>query len=180
VANSVHAFRCYIGYWTDNQKTEQMKKKLLSILLLFVASMYMVSCDIDEPISNKTKDPEGTIILSMTLESYSGYIGQLHEVRFWFDDSYNINAYEYSNDIVVVGQVKGISSIKMNNIPSTGWTNKAAAIVGYGYVLRYCYEGHPDNGTAKYHYAALYVDSEILSASGGVLGYIIKALPLNY
>ena len=156
-----------------------MKKKLLSVLLLFVASMYMVSCDIDEPISNNTKDPEGTIILSATLDSTFGYIGG-ERPGFWFDNSYNINAGEQYSSIAVVGKVKGLSSITMNKIPTTGWNSKAAAIVGYGYVLRYCYEGHPDNGTAKYHYAALYVDSEIPSASGGVLGYIIKALPLNY
>ena len=157
-----------------------MKKKLLSILLLFVASMYIVSCDIDEPISNNTKDPEGTIILRMTLENDSGYLGQKREAIFWFDDSYNIDAGEFSNDIAVIGPVKGISSIKMNNIPSTGWTDKAAALIGYGYVMRCRYEGLEAENTAKYYYVALYVDSEIPSVSGGVLGYIIKALPLNY
>ena len=157
-----------------------MKKRLLSILLLFVASMYMVSCDTDEPTSESTNDPAGTIILSMTLESDSGYLGQKREAIFWFDDSYNIDADEFSNDIAVVGPVKGISSIKMNNIPSTGWTDKAAALIGYGYVLRCRYEGLEGDNTAKYYYVALYVDSEIPSLSGGVLGYIIKAFPLNY
>lgn len=152
-----------------------MKKKLLSVLLLFVASMYMVSCDIDEPISNKTKDPEGTIILSATLDSTFGYIGG-ERPGFWFDNSYNIDASEQYSSIAVVGKVKGLSSITMNKIPTTGWNSKAAAIVGYGYVLRYHY-GHNED---EYRYAALYVDSEIPSTSGGVLGYIIKALPLNY
>lgn len=140
--------------------------------------MYMVSCDIDEPLSKSTKDPDGTIILSMTLESSSRYIGNSY-IEFWFDESYNIDARDGGCEIVIIGPVKGISDISKKNIPKTGWTEKAAAMVGYGYIIRDRYEGSgidPENCK----YAALYVDSEIKSTTGGVLGYIIKALPLNY
>lgn len=136
----------------------------------------------DEPSSNTntntTKDPDGTIVLSTTP-------GNLYDVGTapyhpTFEISKDYNIYGYFSEVCIIGPVKGISSVTMKTIPSTGWSSKAAAMVGYGYMLKYTYIDYEDNYVEKVHYAALYVDSEITSTSGGVMGYIIKALPLNY
>ena len=146
----------------------KFKSILLSLLMM---PFIMTSCGFgDEPSSNTTpdttKDPEGTFIINFA-ESEDWYsLG--YGIGFYWQSGFNMNASD--GWIYTIGPVKNIATITKTTIPTSGWSRQAAAIVGYGYIL----EGWQDN------YAALYVDSEIKSTNGGIYGYVIKVLPLNY
>jgi hypothetical protein len=139
------------------------------LLLLLILPLALTSCGFDkddEPTPDISKDPAGTVIINFT-ESDEWYsLG--YGIGFYYLPGFNM--YASDGEIYMIGPVKNIASITKKDIPTTGWSKQAAAIVGYGYVLA----GWHDN------YAALYVDSEIKSTNGGVYGYLIKVLPLNY
>lgn len=127
-------------------------------------ALLMASCGFDdEPSSNSSKDPEGTIIINFVEAESNVWYYVKTNVYFRWRPGFNMEAGD--SRICVLGPVKNIASITQNDIPTTGWGRMAAAKVGYGYILTGCFGG----------YAALYVDSEIKSTSGGVYGYVIKA-----
>jgi len=156
---------------------------LLTILFASVFSVSLVSCgDDDDDNSNEStiteNDPEGTIIANLTNTFYEtgnwyydngimisdGYLGM--------NNSNNLQAEGYGNsynaEIVSVGKVNGLSSIK--NIPETGWSHQTAAIPGYGYVYRQKYASFG----GQYYFARIYAVDYMKSTSGGIMGITIK------
>ena len=120
----------------------------------------IASCggDDDEPQTNTTKDPDGTVLVNVNLGSDTYASG----CRIYLGKDYNLSG---NYPVSIVGPVKGIGSISVTSSQVDGltWTTYAAAQVGYGYIFR-----------GRHEYYAVYVDSEIGSTSGGVMGYTLK------
>lgn len=144
----------------------------------------LASCGDDEPYNepyNTTKDPDGTVVLnlmnnsSVQLPYAGGENGYYNTITAIGSSIGSYNLRPGFGEIAMIGPVKGISNITMKSIPSTGWTSVLAAQVGCGYVIRY-YNSWYDH---CYMYWAVYVDSELIDTSGGVIGYVIKVLPFN-
>lgn len=165
-------------------------KKFWMVLAMALVGLCTIGCSDDDdeggskenPIS--ANDPEGTIIANLAntfhetgnwyfddgiMITYDGY--DYTEGYLGMNSSNNLQAQGYGSsydaEIVSVGKVNGLSSIK--NIPETGWSHQAAAIPGYGYVYRHKYI----NG-GNYHYARIYAVDYITSTSGGIMGITIK------
>ena len=152
-----------------------MKKLLIYFLLLL--PLAIASCggdDKDEPQTNTTKDPDGTVIVNIN----QGGRAQAGGVEIRLSDSYNL-IIESIGEISIVGPVKSIASINATetSVRNLTWTHEAAAQVGYGYIFKaFC--GWNGSDDTLYSYYAVYVDSEIVSASGSVLGYKLKVRKL--
>ena len=150
-------------------------KKFFAFLLLLLP-MTFVSCGDDDDDSSPvttTNDPEGTVLINVNMgddiQCLDTYIG--------VDNNYNIfSGYNNGNILVgqihLVGHVKGISSISYMPLEKMTLTNKIAAQVGYGYIIR------AYNSWENFEWA-VYVVSEIESTSGGVLGYTMKVRRLE-
>lgn len=124
--------------------------------------------DKDEPQTNTTKDPDGTVIVNVTKGGLTFAAG----CPIGLGDDYNLSG--GGNDrvrISIIGPVKGIGSITETSVHSLNWTEEAAAQVGYGYI----FDASAYSGGGFY---AVYVDSEIASNNGGVLGYKLKVRKL--
>ena len=129
--------------------------------------------DKDEPTANTSADPDGTIPISVNVgdnvKCLDTYVG--------IDKSYNLYCgYNGGNttlgNIHVVGPVKGIGNINYLESAQLTLSAKAAVMVGYGYIIKQ-YSVHGDGEWA------VYVDSEITSTNGGVLGYFMKVRKLE-
>lgn len=139
----------------------------------------ITSCgdDTDDPSTNTTKDPDGTIIVNVSHSSRS----EVANFEIELTESYNLQVYKYmtpDNFISIVGPVKSIANITTTeaSVRNLTWSYSAAAQVGYGYLLRLYHSRI--NDVFYYDYYACYVDSEIASTSGGVLGYKLKVRKL--
>lgn len=146
------------------------------IYFLLLLPLAIASCggdDKDEPQTNTTKDPDGTVIVNIN----QGGRAQAGGVEIRLSDSYNL-IIESIGEISIVGPVKSIASINATetSVRNLTWTHEAAAQVGYGYIFK-AFGGWNGSDTL-YSYYAVYVDSEIVSASGSVLGYNLKVRKL--
>lgn len=127
------------------------------------------SCSKDDEPDNPTttnpnkpvKDPDNTVTLNLLVGGGTTYLGG--EVYVFVSSAYNICG-NWSTQIVDVGPVAGLGNI--TSVPESGWKKEAAAIVGHGYVLK-C--STPDGDVAR-----LYIDSEMVSTTGAVMGYTVK------
>ena len=173
-----------------------MKQSLT--ILLFLLSLAFTSCGgDDEPTINTTKDPDGTVTVNVN----QGETQDILNVSVGVDKSYNLyyaGRYFSSSDgsdgeLCMVGPMKGIGGISATetSLKNMTWNPRCAAHVGYGYILKkthYSFVQNDDGSTKtidgvtviKYTqtFYAVYVNAEIGSTSGGVLGYEIKVRKL--
>lgn len=148
--------------------------------LLLLLPMALVSCGgDDEPKTNTTKDPDGTIVVNVNQgsETNAGGCG----IKLGKD--YNLRSDTYGG-VSVIGPVKGIGSITATaaSVQNLTWSPYAAAQVGYGYVFRQSVNIW-DEAINQYvggysDYYAVYVAEEISSTTGGVMGYTLKVRKL--
>ena len=150
-----------------------MKKFLIFFLMLLPLALASCGDDKDEPTNNTTKDPDGTVIVNVTLDRSTDVLGI--EIRLTKD--YNLEL-RYGNNygincISIIGPVKGIGDISATetSVQNLTWTKYAAANVGYGYIFRL-------SKGAYWDIYAVYVADEIASTSGGVMGYTLKVRKL--
>ena len=151
--------------------------KKLFIYLLLLLPLAIASCGSDEPQTNTTKDPDGTILVNINVDDYT-YAGGcgielLKDLNF-------MESRSEGKSISIVGPVKGIGKINVTSsqVNSLTWTDRAAAIVGYGYIFKIDNHHEYNESLGKseyfYDYYAVYVSSEIVSTSGGVMGFTLK------
>ena len=159
-----------------------MKKFLIFFLMLLPLALASCGDDKDEPTNNTTKDPDGTVIVNVTLDRSTDVLGI--EIRLTKD--YNLEL-RYGNNygincISIIGPVKGIGDISATetSVQNLTWTRYAAAQVGYGYIFREDKGYELVNGERVDYcdYYAVYVADEIASTSGGVMGYTLKVRKL--
>ena len=162
--------------------------KLMAALFVAALSLGFTSCgDDDDSDGGKTggsgSDPSGTITanirndgpeLSIYWEDEEGFSVS---TGLSINDANNFEAYYYNSEIVCVGKVSGIGSIK--KVPQSGWSNTCAVQPGYGYVLRA--KGYRWNNNSKreeysddYRYVRFYVVDYMEGTSGGIIGATIK------
>ena len=154
-----------------------MKKFLIFFLMLLPLALASCGDDKDEPTNNTTKDPDGTVIVNVTLDRSTYVLGNYIKLT----KDYNL---ETDGPISIIGPVKGIGNISATetSVQNLTWTEYAAAQVGYGYIFRQRLSGQSElvNGEWVYYYDiyAVYVADEIASTSGGVMGYTLKVRKL--
>ena len=157
---------------------------------LFVAALSLgfTSCgDDDDNDGGKTggsgSDPSGTITANIRNDGNYLYMDWTDEEGYYvktglsINDANNFEAYYYnSGEIVCVGKVSGIGSIK--KVPQSGWSGTCAVQPGYGYVLRA--KGSRFNSNTErseysdYRYVRVYVVDYMEGTSGGIIGATIK------
>lgn len=160
--------------------------KLMAALFVAALSLGFTSCgDDDDNDGGKTggsgSAPSGTITANIRNDG--------HDLSIYWEDEegYSVNTglrindannfYVTYGDIVCVGKVSGIGSIK--KVPQSGWSNTCAVQPGYGYVLRA--KGYRWNNNSKrdeysddYRYVRVYVVDYMEGTSGGIIGATIK------
>ena len=158
-----------------------MKTRFSWAIMIF-AALLLFSCKKDDDsssVSEKTKDPEGTVTVNIrhdTGDSHVVYSPDGGYVYLSISESNNICPY-YNAMIVSLGKGNNLGSININTLPTNGWTNQSAAIVGNLYIVRYdCLIG----GNQHLHYIGLQVQSELTAVTnGGIVGYKIKYCPFT-
>lgn len=146
-------------------------KNFWMVLAVALVSLCAVSCG-DDDDNGGTKenpttsaDPEGTIVANLTNNEKLLRIGDVAEL--YLNSSNNL--WVYGAQIVCVGSVKGLSSIK--KVPESGWSRETAAIPGYGYVI----EGNRQGGYSWFSGTArLYVVDYMRDSYGGIMGCTVK------
>ena len=131
--------------------------------------------------SDNSKDPEGTITLSVRNwnNGRTGVCPQECRGCFYIssdDNFFDIWQYDwYEWQFASVGSVSGLGAVKQ--IPASGWAASVAVIPGHGYVGK-CASKEYSNGQLEVvstTYVRFYVKSYVISAtSGGVMGADIK------
>ena len=155
-----------------------MKRFIMYLLLLL--PMALVSCGgDDEPKTNTSKDPDGTIVVNVNQGSETNAGGCGIELG----KDYNLRCGTY-NGVSVIGPVKGIGSITATaaSVQNLTWSPYVAAQVGYGYIFRESVsiwnEATMQIEYGYCDYYAVYVAEEISSTIGGVMGYTLKVRKL--
>ena len=137
------------------------------MLLFLLLPLAMASCgdDKDDPTTNTTNDPDGTIIVNVN--KLSGVY--VFNCYIFLDENYNFHDEGKGVSFSIVGPVKGIGSINITvgQIQNQTWTTDAAVQVGYGYIFKY-----------NTDYYAAYVASEMHNTNGDVMGYTLKVRKL--
>ena len=164
--------------------------KLMAALFVAALSLGFTSCgDDDDNDGGKTggsgSDPSGTITANIRNGGDYLYMYWTDEEGYRVDTGLRINGannfetyynIRTSSEIVCVGKVSGIGSIK--KVPQSGWSAKCAVQPGYGYVLRS--KGYRFNSNTEryeysdYHYVRVYVVDYMEGTSGGIIGATIK------
>lgn len=160
--------------------------KLMAALFVAALSLGFTSCgDDDDNDGGKTggsgSDPSGTVTTNIRNDDNYLNMGWTDEEGYdvytglKIDYANNFIAYyDYSSEIVCVGKVSGIGSIK--KVPQSGWSATCAVQPGYGYVLRA--KGSRRNGSSyeysDYRYVRVYVVDYMVGTSGGIIGATIK------
>lgn len=155
------------------------KKSILTralISLCLGASLTLVACgdsskdepeNPNKPVNPNTPvaDPDDTVAVNLLVGMNKERATDLGGgIKVYVDAGYNLCAYNYSGaEIIDIGKVSGLGNI--TTIPATGWKEKAAIVVGHGYVLR-CV----DSGI----YARLYVAETMISTTDAIMGYTVK------
>lgn len=142
------------------------KSNLMSLLAMILVAMLtvgFVSCGGDDdnedpnngqPVNPGTtvNDPEGTISLSMrNADNGKTYLDNIYISNENFRGAY----------FASVGAVKGLGNV--STIPTTGWAEQMSVIAGNGYVA------YSNN-----QFYRIYVVSDIVATTGGVIGADIK------
>ncbi len=155
---------------------------------LFVAALSLgfTSCgDDDDNDGGKTggSGSARTVTANIRNDGNYLYMDWTDEEGFSVDIGLSINdannfvtsgsLYTPDSEIVCVGKVSGIGSIK--KVPQSGWSRTCAVQPGYGYVLRSKgFRRNNWNERSDYHYARVYVVDYMEGTSGGIIGATIK------
>lgn len=102
-------------------------------------------------------DPEGTVSLSMMKGNAPNETTTIPDTYIYVGNDYNFNYGEF----VSLGTVKGLGNV--THIPTIGWASSMRVQKNNGYVAY-------SNG----HFVRIFVEDEIVSTSGGVIGYDVK------
>lgn len=160
-----------------------MKKlfnKYLFLLCVAFGALFFSSCSKDDDAENDNggvvinpdknlPDPTGTVTLNIMIgddENKRVDINGFGTIQI--NSAYNFVGYGYNYSFVSLGKMKGLGNVTA--IPQDGWNRSVAVNPGDGYVVR-CKRYYD---AEQYTYARLYVVSEIVGTSGGVIGYTIK------
>ena len=142
------------------------KSSLMSMLTMIMVAMLSIgftSCGGDDENENPNNgqpvnpgttvnDPEGTISLSMrNADNGKTYLDNIYISNENFRGAY----------FASVGAVKGLGNV--STIPTTGWAEQMSVIAGNGYVAY---------GNSQFY--RIYVVSDIVATTGGVIGADIK------
>lgn len=137
--------------------------RVLAIMMVTMLTVGFVSCGSDDdnedlnngqPVNPGTtvNDPEGTISLSMrNADNGETYLDNIYISKENFRGAY----------FASVGAVKGLGNVYI--IPTTGWAEQMSVIAGNGYVA------YSNN-----QFYRIYVVSDIVATTGGVIGADIK------
>lgn len=160
-----------------------MKRQRLLMLMFASAALLFASCGKENGSENGNSDPEGTVTVNMLnnretsvilwessffnpMTSYANL--QIDNANNLIADSYSGETHIYQIDLVDVGNITGLDRI--NSIPNSGWSDRAAAIPGHGYVAHGC----DFYGNAECQYARLFVVDYLKNTSGEIIGAVIK------
>lgn len=127
---------------------------MLPVVLLAFAACGEKSSDPGENPDKLVPDPEGTIEVSARYDAWTGVAG----IRI--DDAYNFSS-SGGTYFVSLGQMRGLGNI--TSIPKTGWASTVAVVPGNGYVAY-----------SEGMFYRIYVQEELVSTTGGVIGYTFK------
>lgn len=124
--------------------------------------------------STPVNDPKNTVTINLLVGQTSKEGVYLSDFKVYINNAYNlVGSYDMGTvGIVDMGQVAGLGNIA--SIPDDGYKSDVAIIVGHGYLIKAHCQYINSVKYGRTTYARLYVDSEILSTSGGVIGYRVK------
>lgn len=111
-------------------------------------------------------DPIGTVVFNLMQGDEDTEIKGF--VPIHINNAYNFEGKYSSTYFVSLGKMKGLGNVTY--VPQEGWNSTVAVMPGEGYVAR-CPYNYSDGGSV---YARLYVVSEIVGTSSGVIGYKVK------
>lgn len=158
-------------------------------MLMFASAALLFTCcvkndvndDSHNGVNENSHDIEGTVTVNMLnnrettvilWESSSGITSyanlQIDNANNLIADRYSGETHIYQIDLVDVGNITGLD--KINSIPNSGWSDRAAVIPGHGYIACGC----DFYGNAECQYARLFVVDYLKNTSGEIIGAVIK------
>lgn len=177
-------------------------KRILFFISAALITAFSASCNKNgETISGD--DPSGTITLNgnrndwVKIQHGSAGYDLVWDVSFCVNPDNNLSASMLSScyqtgpinektEIVSLGTGKGLASININRIPTSGWNSESAAIEGGLYILHYKItwehedrrvDGSP-GGSAEYYYGLQIVKVQEV-ANYGITQYTVKYCPFT-
>lgn len=154
--------------------------KHILLLNLVICASFLFSCtngdnsDIEDnggtiiAPGKELPDPTGTVVFNLMQGDEDTEIKGF--VPIHINNAYNFEGRSGSAaHFVSLGKMKGLGNVTY--VPQEGWNSTVAVTPGEGYVARCC--NYYDGGI-QYAYARLYVVSEIVGTSSGVIGYKVK------
>ena len=151
------------------------KMKMLPLLFMATIGLLFPACDGNNP----DDDLVGVTTLKMRSGNNSGYWdddGGATDISFSTPWGYNKLFINNANNFIAIGYYGGCAIVDMGkkklsqiqSVPSIGWTDETAVLVGHGYIYRYTYDSNP------YKYIKVYVVDYITGTSGGIIGAEVK------
>ena len=152
--------------------------KHILLLNLVICASFLFSCtngdnsDIEDnggiiiAPGKELPDPIGTVVFNLMQGDEDTEIKGF--VPIHINNAYNFEGKYSSTYFVSLGKMKGLGNVTY--VPQEGWNSTVAVMPGEGYVAR-CPYNYSDGGSV---YARLYVVSEIVGTSSGVIGYKVK------
>lgn len=152
--------------------------KHILLLNLVICASFLFSCtngddsDIEDnggtiiAPGKELPDPTGTVVFNLMQGDEDTEIKGF--VPIHINNAYNFEGKYSSTYFVSLGKMKGLGNVTY--VPQESWNSTVAVTPGEGYVARYS-PGYLDVGSV---YARLYVVSEIVGTSSGVIGYKVK------
>lgn len=153
--------------------------KHILLLNLVICASFLFSCtngdnsDIEDnggiiiAPGKELPDPIGTVVFNLMQGDEDTEIKGF--VPIHINNAYNFEGKYSSTYFVSLGKMKGLGNVTY--VPQEGWNSTVAVMPGEGYVARCPYSY---SGGGGYVYARLYVVSEIVGTSSGVIGYKVK------
>lgn len=152
--------------------------KHILLLNLVICASFLFSCtngdnsDIEDnggtiiAPGKELPDPTGTVVFNLMQGDEDTEIKGF--VPIHINNAYNFEGKYSSTYFVSLGKMKGLGNVTY--VPQEGWNSTVAVMPGEGYVARFS-SSYYDRGSV---YARLYVVSEIVGTSSGVIGYKVK------
>lgn len=149
--------------------------KHILLLNLVICASFLFSCtngdnsDIEDnggtiiAPGKELPDPTGTVVFNLMQGDEDTEIKGF--VPIHINNAYNFEGKYSSTYFVSLGKMKGLGNVTY--VPQEGWNSTVAVMPGEGYVARFS-SSYYDSGSV---YARLYVVSEIVGTSSGVIGY---------
>lgn len=148
---------------SPENNTFAMKTRLI-MLVMMLATLTLASCN-----KNAFSDPEGTVTVNLRNDAYATTIQGSYAIKV--NKANNLEPYDSYGipTIVSVGSGNSLSSININQLPSSGWAKESAAIVGNLYIVKY----------SDTFCVGVQVVSELTGTSSNILGYTVKYCPFT-